>query len=147
MYNCNDIFYYFRCLINCEKIASVSTRISVTTTCKGLACRTATYQWQLVIVNSIGDELREIILTRNMTETDLDLPGIIIKEDQLLQLDSNLFYRLKVKVSQYDGPAGHAAYQFRMNGPPSPGNCTVTPEYGQALKTEFVFICTGWQVK
>ena len=119
----------------------------MTTTCKGLACRTATYQWQLVIVNSIGDELREIILNRNMTETDLGLPGIIIKEDQLLQLNSNLFYRLKVEVSQHDGPAGHAAYQFRMNAPPSPGNCNVTPEYGQALKTEFVFICTGWQVK
>ena len=91
--------------------------------------------------------MHEISLTRNMTETDLGLSGTIIKANQLLQLDSNLFYRLKVKVSQHDGPAGHAAYQFRMNAPPSPGNCTVTPEYGQALKTEFVFLCTGWQVK
>ena len=129
-------------------MASASTRISIATTCKGLACQTATYSWQLVIVNSIGHELPGNILTRNMTETDMDLPGIIIKGNQLPPLNvSEWFYRLKVWVSQDHGPAGNAAYQFRVNAPPSSGNCTVTPKSGQALKTAFSFLCTGWQVR
>ena len=129
-------------------MASASTRISIATTCKGLACQTATYSWKLVIVNSIGHELPGNILTRNMTETDMDLPGIIIKGNQLPPLNvSEWFYRLKVWVSQDHGPAGNAAYQFRVNAPPSSGNCTVTPKSGQALKTAFSFLCTGWQVR
>ena len=139
---------YHRCLINCEKTASASTRISIATTCKGPACQTATYHWQLVIVDSTGSELQENILTRNMTETDMDLPGIIIKANQLQPLIvSERFYRLKVLVSQDDGPDGNAAYQFRVNAPPSPGNCTVTPTNGQALKTAFAFSCIDWQVR
>lgn len=82
-----------------------------------------------------------------MTETELDLPGIIIKANQLTDLNSSLYYQLKVYVSQDNGPSGNAAYQFRMNAPPRPGTCTVTPESGVTLKTEFVFSCTGWQVR
>ena len=140
-------FFFWRCLINCEKIASVSTRISVATTCTGQACNTAKYQWQLFTVNSNGDELSETPLTRDMTETDLDLPGIIIKKNQLAPLGQNWFYRLEVSVSQDDGPSGNAAYQFRMNDAPRHGNCTVTPTNGEALKTEFVFICTNWEAR
>lgn len=118
------------------------------TTCTGQACNTAKYQWQLFIVNSTGDELREKFLTGDMTETALDLPGIIIRGNQLHQLlDPNLFYRLKVTVSQAVGPSGTAAYQFRMNAPPSPGDCTVTPTNGEALKTKFLFRCTDWKVR
>ena len=82
-----------------------------------------------------------------MTETDLDLPGIIIKKNQLAPLGQNWFYRLEVSVSQDDGPSGNAAYQFRMNDAPRHGNCTVTPTNGEALKTEFVFICTNWEAR
>ena len=139
-------FFSWRCLINCEKNASVSARISVATTCTGQACNTTKYQWQLFTVNSSVSELREISLTRNMTETDLDLPGIIIKRNQLAPL-SHLFYRLEVSVSQDDGPPGNAAYQFRMNDSPRHGNCTVTPINGTALKTEFVFNCTNWKAR
>ena len=78
----------------------------------------------------------------------MDLPGIIIKANQLQPLIvSERFYRLKVLVSQDDGPDGNAAYQFRVNAPPSPGNCTVTPTNGQALKTAFAFSCIDWQVR
>ena len=118
----------------------------MTTTCAGHACNTAKYQWQLVTVDSNGDEHSEISLTRDMTETELDLPGIIIKGNQLNETGPSFFYRLKVTVSQDNGPSGNAAYQFRMNAPPSPGTCTVTPDTGVALKTEFVFTCSGWQV-
>ena len=83
-----------------------------------------------------------------MTETALDLPGIIIKGNQLALLNDSLsFYRLKVTVSQDFGPSGSAAYQFRMNAPPTPGDCTVTPTNGKALKTEFEFKCTNWEVR
>ncbi len=82
-----------------------------------------------------------------MTETELDLPGIIIKENQLAELAPSSFYRLKVRVSPDIGPSGNAAYQFRMNAPPIAGKCIVTPASGVALKTEFVFMCTGWQVR
>ena len=143
-----DDSFSLRCLINCNKIASVSTRISVATTCTGQACKKAKYQWQLFTVNSSGDELSEISLTRNMTETDLDFSGIIIKRNQLAQLQQHSFqYRLEVSVSQDDWPSGNAAYQFRMNDPPRHGSCTVTPTNGKALKTEFVFNCINWEAR
>ena len=143
-----DDSFSLRCLINRNKIASVSTRISVATTCTGQACKKAKYQWQLFTVNSSGDELSEISLTRNMTETDLDFSGIIIKRNQLAPLKQQSFqYRLEVNVSQDEGPSGNAAYQFRMNDPPRHGNCTVTPTIGEALKTEFVFNCINWEVR
>ena len=141
------VLFHLRCLINCDKIASESTRISLTTTCTGHACKTAKYQWKLVTVNSNGGDVTKLRLMREMTETGLNLTGIIIKKNQLRQLDSNLFYRLEVKVSQQDGSPGYAAYQFRMNAPPTPGKCTVTPTSGNALKTQFVFTCIGWQVR
>lgn len=124
-----------------------SIRLSLSTTCTGQACNTAKYQWQLVTVNSNGNKVSETSLTRDMTETDLDLPGIIIKGNQLTALDSSLFYRLNVRLPQDNGPSGNAAYQFRVNAAPRPGRCTVTPDKGVALKTEFVFICIGWQVR
>lgn len=86
-------------------------------------------------------------LTRDMTETALNRPSIIIKKNKLKQLDPHLSYLLKVTVSQDVGPSGNAAYQFRMNAPPRPGKCTVTPTHGEALKTKFVFECLDWQVR
>lgn len=101
------------------------------------------YQWKLFTVNSYGDELSEISLSRDMTETELDLPRIIIKSDQLV---GGMLYRLKVTATPDNGPLGSAAYQFRTNAPPHSGQCTVTPRSGEALKTNFVFNCSGWQV-
>ena len=144
---CLTFFFSWRCLINCDKNASASTPISVATTCTGQACNTGKYEWQLFTVNSNGDEVSEISLTRGMTETDLDLPGIIIKGNRLAQQDPHLFYRLQVSVSQDVGPSGIAAYHFRINPPPSDGDCTVTPTNGEALKTEFRFICTNWKAR
>ena len=79
-----------------------------------------------------------------MTDTELNLPGIIIKADQLT---GGFTYRLKVTATPGIGPAGNAAYQFRMNAPPHSGQCTVSPSTGEALRTKFDFRCTGWQVR
>lgn len=83
-------------------------------------------------------------LTRDMTQSDLDLPGLSIKAHQL---NEGLTYQLKVTASPKDGPAGNAAYQFEMNAPPQNGDCTVSPEIGEALVTRFAVTCTGWQVR
>lgn len=134
---------FLRCLINCDKTAtSISTRISLTTVCTGHACATAQYQWQLVSLDPNGNEVKAT-LTRDMTQTDLNLPGIIVKENNL---SGGLIYRLKVTASPDNGPPGNAAYQFEMNVPPHSGQCTVTPGSGEALKTKFDFRCTGWRV-
>ncbi|XP_044184688.1 polycystic kidney disease protein 1-like 2 [Acropora millepora] len=83
-----------------------------------------------------------VTLTRNMTETELNLPGIIIKKGALA---GNVTYRLKVSVTQAHGPAGISSYQFRMNAPPEGGKCTVKPLNGSALKTLFNIQCRGWK--
>ena len=137
-------FSLLSCLINCEKTASVSTRISLTTKCTGHACDAAKYQWQLVSLHpSHGAEIKEG-LTRDMTDTELNLPGIIIKANQL---NGSFTYRLKVTATPGIGPAGNAAYQFRMNAPPHSGLCTVSSGNEKALNTKFEFRCTGWQVR
>ena len=134
----------WRCLINCEKPASLSTPISLATTCEGNACDNVTYQWQLVTVHSQSGQDNVERLTRDMTQSDLDLPGLSIKANQL---NGGLTYQLKVTASPDDGPAGNAAYQFEMNVPPQNGECTVSPKSGEALVTKFAVTCTGWQVR
>ena len=135
-------FFNFSCDSNCNDPANPSIRIRLTTTCTGHACDNANYQWQLVTVDSDGNEVSES-LTRDMTQTELNLPGIIIKADQL---PVGFTYRLKATVTPEIGPEGNAAYQFRMNAPPHSGQCTVSPGSGKALTTQFAFNCTGWQV-
>ena len=79
-----------------------------------------------------------------MTETELNLPGIIIKKDALA---GDVTYRLKVNVTQAHGPPGISSYQFRTNAPPKGGQCTVKPLNGSALKTSFNIKCSDWTVR
>ena len=122
----------------------MSTPISLATTCEGNACDSVIYQWQLVTVDSQSGQENVTSLTRDMTRSDLDLPGLSIKANQL---NGGLTYQLKVTASPEDGPAGNAAYQFEMNAPPQNGACTVSPKSGEALVTKFAVTCTGWQVR
>ena len=85
-----------------------------------------------------------VTLTRDMTETELNLPGIIIKKDALA---GDVSYQLKVSVTHAHGPTGISSYQFRMNAPPEGGQCTVKPLNGSALKTLFNIQCSGWKVR
>ena len=101
------------------------------------------YQWQLVSLDLHGMEIPER-LERDMTQTELNISGIIIKANQL---KGGSTYRLKVDVNQVNEPSGIAAYQFRINAPPQLGQCTVTPKTGEALKIKFNFKCSGWEVR
>jgi len=129
-----------RCIINCGK-TTTNARIGLTTTCVGDACKSAKYQWLLVSLHSPTNEETAVTLTRNMTETELNLPGIIIKKDALA---GDVTYRLKVNVTQAHGPPGISSYQFRTNAPPKGGQCTVKPLNGSALKTSFNIKCSDW---
>ena len=140
------LFFHCRCLINCDKIASESTRISLTTECSGDPCESAKYHWQLNVVNSSGVEVNDKQLT-DKAETNLNSTGIVIKKNQLGELPPGHFYQLKVEVSQQGEPPGYATYQFRINAPPQHGSCSVTPTKGEALKTQFKFECRNWKVR
>lgn len=139
------VLFLFSCHSNCNPTATnPSFRISLSTTCTGHACNSASYQWKLVRVDSTGCELGEISLTRAKTQTDLHLPGIVFKENQLY---GGLTYRFKVTVTPESGPAGMAAYQFKMNDPPRVGDCTIPIQSGGALMTFFEFNCSmEWSV-
>ena len=140
------LFFHCRCLINCDKIASESTRISLTTECSGDPCESAKYHWQLNVVNSSGVQVNDKQLT-DKAETNLNSTGIVIKKNQLGELPPGHFYQLKVEVSQQGEPPGYATYQFRINAPPQHGSCSVTPTKGEALNTQFIFECRNWQVR
>ena len=112
--------------------------------CVGDACKSARYIWLLSSLHPRDNKERAVTLTRNMTETELSLPGIIIKKDALA---GNVAYRLKVSVTQAHGPPGVSSYQFRMNAPPEGGKCAVKPLNGSALKTLFNIQCSGWKVR
>ena len=118
--------------------------ISLSTTCTGHACDTAQYQWTLIRVDSLGYEMEEISLTRAKMKTDFNLPVMVFKEKQL---HGTFYYQFKVTVTQNNGPDGMAGYEFTMNGRPYEGTCSVQPQSGEALSTNFKFDCgTGWQV-
>lgn len=135
--------FIFRCLVNCEYEMNVSSRLSLTTTCRGSGCNTATYQWELNSLGSSGTVVRTVALTRDMTETDLSLPGIVIKPHRF----GFNRYRLIVTVTPNSGPAGKSAYQFTTNMPPYNGYCNASRYSGQALKTTFYLSCSRWKVK
>lgn len=122
----------------------MSTRLSLKTTCTGPGCNMAAYQWHLQGVSSSGYSVYPMNLSRDMTETDLNLPGIVLKGNHLPRY---MMYRLMVTVTPDNGPAGRAAYQFKANGPPQSGGCYVSRYSGDALKTKFYFTCSGWIVR
>lgn len=135
--------FIVRCVVNCKEKMDISTRLSLTTTCTGPGCNMATYQWQLQALSSSGASVSPADLTRDMTETNLNLPSIVVKGNQLPRYRT---YRLMVTVTPDGSPAGKAAYQFGTNIPPYPGGCLVSSYSGVALKTEFYFSCDGWMV-
>ena len=94
-------------------------------------------------MNPETEEINELNVTRDMTETELNASAMIIKPNKLV---GGYFYRLMVTAFPVDGDFGQAGYQFITNSPPHSGECSVTPIGGEALVTNFVFNCTGWKV-
>ena len=129
--------------MNCREIASLSTQLSLASSCVGSGCIDAEYKWQLFTVDVDGSVIPEKLI-RDMTDTKLNNTGIVIKQNELKK---GLRYRLQVTVSPKRGQAvGQSTYEFRTNAPPHSGRCTVSPTTGEALKTKFTISCKGWLV-
>ncbi|XP_060560495.1 polycystin-1-related protein-like isoform X2 [Ruditapes philippinarum] len=84
-------------------------------------------------------------LPKEKTRTGLDGESLVIKPGFLKQ---GLTYFLQVKVTDEEGERfGEAVSSFVVNESPVHGSCTVLPDNGVELDTEFRVMCQAWQDK
>lgn len=53
-------------------------------------------------------------------------------------------YKLQISAQTPGGTTGSTEYTFETNSPPSGGTCSVDIPSGEALRTKFIFSCSGW---
>eukprot|EP00466_Bigelowiella_natans_P000982 jgi/Bigna1/136060/aug1.32_g10768 len=59
-------------------------------------------------------------------------------------LQAGVVYQFRASATAY-GITGASIVQVQMNFPPASGSCQASPSVGQALLTEFLLSCTGWE--
>ncbi|XP_078665528.1 uncharacterized protein LOC144907954 [Branchiostoma floridae x Branchiostoma belcheri] len=131
---------YIRCFSNCNRKINPSEKlvlVSVCTNCE--ENELVSYNWTL---QEVPDEFGRFDLNWDTeSTTGRNLPDVVIKPEVLTALGD---YTLRVETTLADGRHGFAEYSFVPNKPPAVGSCTVSPENGTAMVTEFIISCRGF---
>ncbi|XP_015751283.1 PREDICTED: sperm receptor for egg jelly-like isoform X1 [Acropora digitifera] len=146
----SSIDFSIRCKINCGSKVAANKKMVIESTCKGLSCKSGQrYNWTLYMHDPMAyDETwLPVIDFKEKTLTELDSPNIVIKGkldewDNALQDDS--VYKLVATLYLDDDSVEESEITFKTNSAPHFGNCSVTPESGYAVTTEFTISCQGW---
>ena len=150
-------FYYFfllkccyysvsSCVDNCDEKLNPSRRLALITLCGGSSCgRGLSYLWSLFKSSNNSSSRPDWIQIKNLkdiTRTRLISPRIVTYPGVL---DPGTLYKFVLAVKRRGGIPGYSEYQVTTNSPPSGGKCTVNPQSGITLVTEFTIACANWQ--
>ncbi|XP_021343133.1 uncharacterized protein LOC110443309 isoform X2 [Mizuhopecten yessoensis] len=86
-----------------------------------------------------------MVLVWNATLTGLDKRSLVLKpNNEAIQQGST--YIMHVRATTKDGSTkGHAMAQFKVNQSPHQGDCSVKPDSGFEMSTEFTIFCKEWR--
>ncbi|XP_033762676.1 polycystic kidney disease protein 1-like 1 [Pecten maximus] len=86
-----------------------------------------------------------MVLVWSATLTGLNKRSLVLKpNNEAIQQGST--YIMHVKATSKDGLAkGHAMAQFKVNQSPHQGDCSVKPDSGFEMSTEFTIFCREWR--
>ncbi|XP_078670979.1 polycystin-1-like protein 2 [Branchiostoma floridae x Branchiostoma belcheri] len=131
---------YIRCFSNCNRKINPSEKLVLVAECTNCEeNELVSYNWTLQEApDGFG---RSDLNWDTKSTTGRNLPDVVIKPEVFKALGD---YTLRVKMTLLDGRHGFAEYSFVPNEPPAVGSCTVSPENGTAMVTEFIITCTGF---
>ncbi|XP_060086124.1 polycystin-1-like protein 1 [Ylistrum balloti] len=86
-----------------------------------------------------------LLLRWNATLTGLNKRSLVLKPNNEA-IEQGSTYIMYVKATSKDGLAkGHAMAQFRVNQSPHQGDCSIKPDSGVEMSTEFTIFCKEWR--
>ncbi|XP_078670977.1 polycystin-1-like protein 2 isoform X2 [Branchiostoma floridae x Branchiostoma belcheri] len=130
------------CLSNCERKLNPSERLVLSSAYSCPSCRQdepVRYNWTLR--GAPPDFGRADLHWDTDTTTGRYLPDVVVQAGVFKAIGE---YTLRVAVSLGPGREGFAEYTFQPNEPPAAGSCSVSPENGTVMVTEFTISCTGF---
>ncbi|XP_078585335.1 uncharacterized protein LOC144867284 isoform X7 [Branchiostoma floridae x Branchiostoma japonicum] len=131
---------YIRCFSNCNRKINPSEKLVLVSECSN--CKEneqVSYNWTL---QQAPDQFgRSDLNWDTETTTGRNLPDVVIKPEVFMALGE---YALRLETTLDDGRQGFSEYSFEPNEPPVEGSCTVSPENGTAMVTEFIIACKGF---
>ncbi|XP_066275447.1 polycystin-1-like protein 2 [Branchiostoma lanceolatum] len=131
-----------RCLSNCERKLNPSERLVLSSAYSCSSCRPdepVRYNWTLRAAPP--DFGRDDLAWDTDTTTGRHLPDVVVQAGVFKALGD---YTLRVTVSLGPDREGFAEHTFQPNEPPTVGSCSVSPENGTAMVTEFTISCSGF---
>ncbi|XP_068682590.1 polycystin-1-like protein 2 [Montipora foliosa] len=147
----SSIEFSIRCKINCGQKVTANKRMIIESTCRGLSCQNVQqYNWTLYRLNQEAyNETWVTIDLKDKTLTDLDSQNLVIKgkldENDENALDDDSVYKVIGSVYLDDDTVEESDITFKTNSAPRLGSCSVTPEMGFAVTTEFTISCEEWE--
>ncbi|XP_035672782.1 uncharacterized protein LOC118413477 isoform X2 [Branchiostoma floridae] len=131
---------YIRCFSNCNRKINPSEKIVLVSECSNCEeNEQVSYNWTL---QEAPDQFGRFDLNWDTeTTTGRNLPDVVIKPEVFTALGE---YALRLETTLDDGRQGFSEYSFEPNLPPVEGSCTVSPENGTAMVTEFIIACKGF---
>ncbi|CAH1259009.1 PKDREJ [Branchiostoma lanceolatum] len=129
-----------RCFSNCNRKINPSEKLVLVSECSNCEeNEQVSYNWTL---QEAPDEFgRSDLDWDTESTTGRNLPDVVIEPEIFTALGD---YAFRVEASLDFRRQGFSEYRFEPNEPPVVGSCTVSPENGTAMVTEFIFTCTGF---
>ena len=88
------------------------------------------------------NNLTQCLVWKRLIQREKTTLGKLDEWDNALQDDS--VYKLVATLYLNDDSVEESEITFKTNSAPHFGNCSVTPESGYAVTTEFTISCQGW---
>ncbi|XP_070577710.1 polycystin-1-like protein 2 [Ptychodera flava] len=132
------------CISNCGDVVTAGHSLSARALCSNCPRgKKMTFLWSLTYTAStLGFGVyEEVSMERRFTSTGVRGPFISINGGRL---GDGYTYKLSVNLTDDKSGYGGDTWRFVTNAPPTSGNCSVTPETGYTLDTEFTVQCENW---
>ena len=140
--------HFIRCLSNCGEKVTPQDDLLLEAHCAGHSCdKVSRYKWSFHLVNQEDLSVQEVHHLRNYSQ--MNSQRFLMEDISKLLDDSNkqIIYVVKAIVQLDKKTKFEGRSPFLVNSPPnrtSNTSCHVTPMEGEAILTDFLITCSGW---
>ena len=126
-----------------ERFISSTTTELVVECSEESNCQDLSVRWRLYNVTD-NEKPEEVILDDKKTPTGTRRRNLVVYPNVL---DSSTVYRFELTVTESnrdEDDFGFASFTLPPNSPPKNGSCSISPQRGITLSTQFTFSCSRW---
>ncbi|XP_022803093.1 sperm receptor for egg jelly-like [Stylophora pistillata] len=137
-----------RCLSNCGEKVTPQDDLLLEAHCAGHSCdKVSRYKWSFHLVNQ--EDLSVQVVHHLRSYSQMNGQRFLMEDISKLRDDSNkqIIYVVKAIVQLDKKTKFEGRFPFLVNSPPnrtSNTSCHVTPMEGEAISTDFLITCSGW---